>query len=165
MLRILFIVFIVIPLLELYLLIKLGGEIGAFYTILLIILTALAGGVFMKAQGMRVMQDARQSLLQGKMVEQQAFEGVLVFIGGVLLLLPGLVTDAIGLLLLLPPIRKLVAKRWLQNRLASAEKSQSASYVYAEWTVKDPISGKLETRVYETSQDDKIIDGEVIDKK
>lgn len=164
MLRILFVFFIVTPLLELYLLIKVGGVIGAFSTILLIITSALAGAVLMKSQGRKVMQDAREAMFRGLLIEQHALEGVLVFFGGILLLLPGLVTDVAGLLLLIPPIRSWLAKRWIDKKLAAGGKTASASFVHAQWTVQDPITGKIERKVYR-SDDDNIIDGDFIEKK
>lgn len=162
--RILFVFFIVVPLLELYLLIKVGGEIGAFSTILLIISTALAGAILMKTQGRKVMQDAREAMFRGMFIEQQAFEGVLIFFGGILLLLPGLVTDFIGLLLLIPPIRSWLAKRWLDRKFTAGSRSTSSSYVHAEWLVEDPLTGKIERKVYR-SDDSDVIDVEPIDKK
>lgn len=159
MFKVFFILFIVVPLVELYVLIEVGSQIGALTTILLIILTALGGGLLMRDQGLRVIQQAQAAMAKGEAPERQAIEGVLVFIGGALLLLPGLVTDVLGLLLLIPVIRRAMAKRWL-GRVGRA---RGTSYVHAEWTVKDPESGRVVHRHYVNHTDDDVIEGEVVD--
>lgn len=162
MFKILFVLFIVVPLLELYVLIEVGSEIGALPTILLTILTALVGGLLMKHQGLQVLRDAQVSMAQGQAPQQQAIEGVLIFIGGAMLLLPGLVTDALGFLLLLPPLRALLAKRWL---VRANTRPGGYHYVHTEWVVKDPISGKISGHHSSRSSNDdgRVIEGEIID--
>lgn len=160
MFKVFFIVFIVVPLLELYVLIEVGSEIGALPTILLTILTALIGGLLMRHQGLQVIQQAQIAMAKGETPERQAVEGVLIFIGGAMLLLPGLVTDFLGFLLLLPPVRAAFAKRWMMR----VDRGHDHGYVHAEWTVKDPVTGRVEHRRYSRrSDDDDVIDGEVID--
>lgn len=160
MFKLFFIVFIVVPLLELYVLIEVGSEIGALPTILLTILTALIGGLMMRHQGVQVVQQAQIAMAKGETPERQAVEGVLIFIGGALLLLPGLVTDFLGFLLLLPPLRSSLAKRWMVR----VNQTAGRDYVHAEWMVKDPLTGGVEHRSYtRRADDDDIIEGEVID--
>lgn len=161
MFKVLFILFIVVPLFELYVLIEVGSEIGAFPTILLTILTALVGGLLMKHQGLQVLREAQVSMTQGQAPQQQAIEGVLIFVGGAMLLLPGLITDGLGFLLLLPPLRAMLAKRWL----ARAATRPGSGYVYSEWVVRDPVSGKIATHHSSRTlgDDDQVIEGEVID--
>ncbi len=161
MFKVLFILFIVVPLLELYVLIEVGSEIGALPTILLTILTALVGGLLMKHQGLQVLRDAQVSMAQGQAPQQQAIEGVLIFVGGAMLLLPGLITDGLGFLLLLPPLRAMLAKRWL----ARAARPGGYSYVHTEWVEKDPVTGKITSHHSTQSRNDdgRVIEGEVID--
>jgi UPF0716 protein FxsA len=169
-----FIIFIVTPLLELYILIEVGSAIGALPTILLTIFTAALGAFFMKHQGVQVVKQAQLSITQGIAPQQQVVEGVLVFMGGLMLLLPGLVTDLIGFLLLVPPIRAHIAKRWLFKR--SRMTGQGHAYVQAEWTVRDTENGRIVH--YETtstknstnanqnpSDKGSIIEGEVLEDK
>lgn len=174
MFKILFLLFIVVPLLELYVLIEVGSAIGALPTILLTIATAALGGLMMKYQGIQVVKQAQLSIAQGEHPQQQVLEGMLIFIGGVALLLPGLVTDVMGLLLLVPPARVFLAKRWLAK---ATQKAQGFNqYVHAEWTVRDSEAGRIEyhqvTRRHSShstgptdNNDSKghVIEGEVID--
>lgn len=159
MFKVLFVVFIVVPMLELYVLIEVGSAIGALPTILLTIFTAALGAWFMKLQGLRVVQQAQISMARGEAPQQQVIEGMLVFVGGAVLLLPGLVTDVIGFLLLIPPIRAALAKRWLKSKINAATGSH---YVHAEWTVRDPVTGRIEHKTYQKSD---VIEGEVVDSK
>lgn len=166
MFKILFVLFIVVPLLELYVLIEVGSMIGALPTILLTIATAAIGGLLMKHQGLRVVQQAQMTMAQGQAPQQQVIEGMLIFVGGAMLLLPGLVTDFLGFLLLLPPIRTSLAKRWLAKRTQQAGAFQS--HVHAEWTVRDPDSGRIEhyqaSRRYKSSApENDVIEGEVLE--
>lgn len=161
MFKVLFVVFIAVPIVELYVLIEVGSHIGAVLTILLTILTALVGGLLMKYQGLQVLKDAQATMSQGLPPQQQAIEGVLIFIGGAMLLLPGLITDFLGLLLLVSPLRALIAKRWLARRITRP----GYGYVHTEWAVKDPQTGKISHHSASRSYggDDNVIEGEVID--
>lgn len=138
-----FLIFIVTPLMELYILIELGGAIGALPTILMIIATAALGGILMKYQGVQLVKQAQRQMAQGQMPQQAVLEGTLIFIGGIILFLPGLVTDVMGLLLLIPPIRAKFAQFWL---LRGAKRYASQQYHYtvdAEWQSRDPITGHI----------------------
>ncbi|MPZ75432.1 MAG: membrane protein FxsA [Deltaproteobacteria bacterium] len=107
--------FILLPLLELYILIKIGSYIGAFQTLALVILTALLGAVLARLEGLRTLQQIRQSLAQGIVPAEEMLDGVLIFIGGVLLITPGVLTDLFALVLLIPYTRT-IFKRWLRRR-------------------------------------------------
>ena len=111
----LFLLFTVVPLLELYILIKIGGYIGAFPTVGLVILTALLGFVLARFEGLRTLQQIRQSLSQGIVPAEEMVDGVLIFVGGILLIIPGVLTDLFALVLLIPYTRT-IFKRWLRRR-------------------------------------------------
>jgi UPF0716 protein FxsA len=96
------------PLLELYVLIEVGSEIGALPTVLISILTAVLGAGLVRMQGLSVLFRVQQSLARGEVPALEMFEGALLLVAGILLLFPGFITDAIGFLLLVPPLR-----RWL----------------------------------------------------
>src|SRR4029434_11036987 len=85
--------FILVPLLELYLLIKIGGYLGAFQTVALVILTALLGLVLARFEGLRTLQQIKQSLAQGIVPAEEMVDGVLIFAGGILFIIPGVLTD------------------------------------------------------------------------
>lgn len=107
--------FTFIPLLELYILIKIGGYLGAFQTIALVVFTALLGVVLVRFEGLRTLQQIRQSLSQGIVPAEEMVDGVLIFIGGILLITPGVLTDLFALVLLIPYSRT-IFKRWLRRR-------------------------------------------------
>ena len=112
--RLLFL-FILVPLLELYILIKIGGYLGAFPTVALVVFMALAGIVLARFEGLRTLQQIRQSLAQGIVPAEKMVDGVLIFIGGILLIIPGVLTDLFALVLLIPYTRT-IFKRWLRRR-------------------------------------------------
>ena len=111
----LFLLFTVVPLLELYILIKIGGYIGAFPTVGLVVLTALLGFVLARFEGLRKLQQIKRSLSQGIVPAEEMLDGVLIFVGGVLLIIPGVLTDLFALILLIPYTRT-IFKRWLRRR-------------------------------------------------
>ena len=112
----LFLAFTLIPMIELYLLIKLGAVIGAFNTLLLVILTGATGAYLARLQGLQVMFRVRERLQLGEMPAEDMLDALIIFIAGIVLLTPGLLTDMAGLLLLLPSIR-FRFKVWLRQKL------------------------------------------------
>lgn len=103
--RILLIAFVVMPLIEIAVLIQVGGWLGLWPTLGLIVLTAIIGTWMLRRQGFAVMARAQQQLAEGTIPLGEVFEGFCLVIAGALLLTPGFVTDAIGGALLLPPVR------------------------------------------------------------
>ncbi len=112
----LFLAFTLVPMIELYLLIQLGSVIGAFNTLLLVILTGATGAYLARLQGLQVMFRVRERLQQGQMPAEDMIDALIIFIAGIVLLTPGLLTDIAGLLLLLPSIR-FRFKVWLRQKL------------------------------------------------
>ncbi|MGC6475988.1 MAG: FxsA family protein [Parvibaculales bacterium] len=117
----LFIIFILIPAIEIYLFAEIGGQIGGGWTILLIFATAFFGVGVARLQGMALLHSAAQETDSAKSTGNLAVHGSMLLIAGIMLFLPGFFTDAIGFLLLIPPLRPLLAKLIL-NRLVSAER-------------------------------------------
>ncbi|MCF8075833.1 MAG: FxsA family protein [Desulfotignum sp.] len=111
----LFLCFTLIPMVELYLLIKLGAVIGGFNTILLVILTGFAGAWLARMQGMVTMLKVRMNLQQGIMPAEDLMDGLIILIAGLVLITPGLITDVAGLLLLWPVTRNRF-KRFLRKK-------------------------------------------------
>ena len=97
--------FVGVPLFELYLLIKLGGEIGAIPTITLSVFTAVLGGLLVRTQGFVTAMKVRRALDRDEVPAMEMLEGVLLLVAGLLLLLPGFVTDVVGFLCLIPSVR------------------------------------------------------------
>ncbi len=114
MFPILALAFLIVPIVEIYLLIKVGQVIGAGWTIALVVLTAVIGVWLLRLQGLSTLLRARQKLEHDELPAQELLEGMGLVVAGALLLTPGFFTDAVGFLLLLPPTR-----RWLVRRLAA----------------------------------------------
>ena len=98
--------FFSVPVIEIYLLIKVGGWIGAVPTIFLVVFSAVLGVLLLRQQGFAALQRVRSAVAQGQTPAMALLEGVLITLGGALLLIPGFFTDAIGILLLFPPVRR-----------------------------------------------------------
>jgi UPF0716 protein FxsA len=112
----LFVVFIVVPIIEIYVLIQVGGAIGVWPTIALLIADSILGTMLLRSQGRQVWARFNQALQERRPPAVEVFDGAMIIIGGTLLLTPGFVTDILGLALLIPPSRALV--RRLGTRIA-----------------------------------------------
>lgn len=115
MLGYLILLFTVVPIIELTLLIKIGQHIGAGNTIAIVIFTGITGAYLAKMQGLRILRRIQGDVNQGIMPADKLFDGVLILCSGILLLTPGLLTDIMGFLGLIPLTRDLF-KRWLKSK-------------------------------------------------
>lgn len=109
---ILFLAFVSIPIIEIALFLQVGGLIGTWPTIGIVIATAIAGTVLLRTQGFAVLARGEASMAAGRVPVGEVFDGVCLLLAGALLLTPGFLTDTLGLLLMLPPMRKLL-RAWL----------------------------------------------------
>lgn len=100
------IAFLTIPLIEIYVMIQIGSVIGAGWTVLSIIATAVIGAFIIRWQGFGVYRRMERSMSAGELPAMEMLEGLALLIAGLLLLTPGFITDSLGFLLLVPPIRK-----------------------------------------------------------
>lgn len=103
------VLFLVMPLLEVAAFVKIGGEIGALWTILLTVGTAFLGAFLVRTQGIRTLFNVKQQLSEGQMPAAAMVEGIILLICGALLLTPGFISDTIGFLGLVPGIRNTLA--------------------------------------------------------
>lgn len=103
-----------LPLIELYFLIQVGSQIGAFSTIALSILTAILGTWLVRVQGFGVLMRVRRMLEQGEAPALEVLDGALILVAGLFLLLPGFLTDSLGFLLLVAPLRRWMIRRFFQ---------------------------------------------------
>jgi len=114
----------VLPVVELFLLVKLTQATSLHFTLLLILGTGVLGAVLARAEGLRVVRRIRDDLLAGKVPADALLDGAMLLVAGALLVTPGALTDAIGLLLLLPPsrvmLRRLI-KRWIRKKFARSQ--------------------------------------------
>ena len=131
-----FILFIGLPALEIFLMIKIGGEVGALNTIALIFLTAIVGVYFARLQGIQTLKSGMVNLYQNKLPVYEMLSGASIAIAALLLIIPGFFTDFVGFLLLIPFTRKIIFNISLKN--------------------KNKIN---------TNNNRRTIDGEIVDKK
>jgi UPF0716 protein FxsA len=109
----LLLLFIGLPLIELYFLIRVGSEIGAMPTIALSVLTAVLGTWLVRRQGFSLLMRVRDQIDRGDMPAFEMLDGALILVAGLFLLLPGFLTDTLGFLLLIPPLRRLLIARYV----------------------------------------------------
>lgn len=109
----LFLLLLLVPLIEIALFIVIGGRIGVWPTIGIVVLTALAGAVMLRRQGLAALRSVQSRLMAGENPGRLLADGAMILVAGVLLLTPGFLTDTIGFLLLIPAVRG-----WLFDRLA-----------------------------------------------
>lgn len=122
MFPVLVLIFLVVPIVEIFFLIQIGQILGAWWTIILVILTALIGVRLLKLQGIPTLLRAQEKIRSGQMPAQEMLEGIALIIAGTFLLTPGFLTDSIGFCLLLPTIR-----RWTIHKIIAARFVQPAS--------------------------------------
>ena len=120
-----FFIFICLPALEIYLLIKVGGHVGALNTVALIFLTAIIGIYFAKHQGIQTLKSGMVNLYQNKMPIYEMMSGASIAIAALLLIVPGFFTDFIGFLILIPFTRKILFSLVLKNKTKIDEKPES----------------------------------------
>ncbi len=124
----LLLLFLVVPLVEIYLLIQAGGVIGALNTVALVVLTAVVGAWLLRLQGLATLRRVQQSLDRGELPGTALVEGALLLLAGALLLTPGFVTDAVGFVLLVPGVRDAIARavlaRGVERAQAHAQKAR-----------------------------------------
>ena len=120
------------PLLELWLLVKLGGHYGVGPTLLLVVVTGIAGAWMARTQGVMILLSIQRELAEGRMPAPQMIDGVMILVAGVLLLTPGLITDAAGFLLLVPPVRALI-RGWLRRKLERKLREGTVTFSFRQW--------------------------------
>ena len=118
-----FLIFICIPALEIYLLIEIGGQVGALNTIALIFLTAIIGLYFAKHQGLQTLKSGMVNLYQNKMPIYEMMTGASIAVAAFMLIIPGFFTDLIGFLLLVPFTRKILLGLALKNKIKEDAKT------------------------------------------
>ena len=114
-----FLLFIGVPALEVFLMIKIGGKIGALNTVSLIFLTAIIGLYFAKLEGMKTMKSGVMNLYQNKILIDEMISGASIAIAALLLIIPGFLTDTMGFLLLIPFTRKILISFFIKKKTTS----------------------------------------------
>ena len=119
-----FLIFIVLPAIEIFLFIKIGGHIGAFNTIALIFFTAILGVYFAKLQGIQTLKSGMINLYQNKIPVYELMSGASIAFAAILLIIPGFFTDAMGFILLIPITRNIFFKSIFKEKINSSIKQQ-----------------------------------------
>lgn len=164
MFRVLFVLFVVIPIIEIAVLMNVGAWLGAWPTIAIVIITAWLGAKNVKQQGIATLNSVQTKMAQGEMPSDEIVAGLLLLVAGVLLVTPGFVTDFFGLSLLVPQVRGMLINSVQQHlKTASASSSQTFSF-HAQTFNQTPFSEKPLDRSSADLQDEKrqgkTLDGE-----
>ena len=158
---ILLLLFTVVPLLELWLLVQLSGEFGFWTTIAMVLGTGMVGAALARWQGWQAVERIRTEMREGMLPAEAIGDGVLIFAAGLLLITPGVLTDVLGLSLLIPPLRKLVMKGlryWFTTRVHVETRSY---YTDSSGTRTPERSTIVEARVVEAE----VVDSERDDSR
>ena len=143
------VLFILVPLVELYVILQVGDAIGAVWTILLLAADSLLGSLLLRSQGRSVWRRFNAALAEGKMPHREVIDGVLVVFGGAFLITPGFITDVVGLLLLVPPTRAIIRRvmvRRLGRRISVGVTARGRPQFDVEGTAREDTTppGRLE---------------------
>ena len=113
--HILLLLFLTVPLVEIYFLISVGQVIGAIPTVFMVVFTAVLGAMLLRAQGLSTLRRVQEITARGGMPALEMIEGMMLLFGGALLLTPGFFTDAIGFICLISPLRRAVIRYWIKR--------------------------------------------------
>jgi len=126
----LFPIFVVVTLAEIYVLVSVGQAIGGLSTVLLVIITAFIGSSLLRTQGWSTMAKAQQSIAEGRAPAMEMLEGVVILVSGILLLTPGFLTDTLGLLGLMPWSRTYFINHFLEKNAERVFKSRNSVFIH-----------------------------------
>ena len=116
---------ILVPIIEIYLFIKIGSQIGAFSTIFLIFLTAVVGIVYARYEGLNTLRSGFTQLVKNELPAYEIISGAAIAFSAILLIIPGFATDALGFLILFPITRKFLFKKFSKNISKSSTKKEN----------------------------------------
>jgi UPF0716 protein FxsA len=128
--------FLLVPIAELYVIIQVGEAIGLGWTVVLLIADSVLGSVLVRSQGRAVWRRFNEALAQGRVPHREIVDGVLVIFGGALLLTPGFLTDIVGVTFLLPPTRAII-RRFLIRRLGRRAQVRTTRGYDVEGTARE----------------------------
>ncbi len=163
--RFLFLIFILLPITELWLLIQVGGALGVMPTLCLVFLTAFFGINILKREGFSTLTRAREKLQVGELPATQIVEGFLLAIGGALLLTPGFITDFVGLILILPWSRQAIAAAVINQGVVQALGRGNESFSYTHYTSSRRAESQQDQASGDTFEGEIIPNSSAIEKK
>ena len=134
----LFPIFVVVTLAEIFVLVSVGQAIGGLSTVLLVIITAFIGSSLLRSQGWSTMAKAQQSIAEGRAPAMEMLEGVVIVVSGILLLTPGFLTDTLGLLGLMPWSRTYFINHFLEKNAERVLKSRNSVFILSLIHISEP---------------------------
>ncbi|TIH17413.1 FxsA family protein [Marinifilum sp. JC120] len=154
-----FLGFVLIPLIDLYILVQIGSEIGTLNAIALCLLTAFVGAALAKSQGVATMQKVQENLNKGIMPAEDILDAILIFLAGLVLLTPGFMTDIFGLLILFPLTRNYF-KRMLRSQFENMKKNPNIHVVhhnseFTAWTNQEQPKRRIDHDVIDVEVENK----------
>ena len=167
----LFLLFTIVPFIELFLLMQVGDLVGFWPTVAMILLTGITGAWLAKREGLRVFRDYQQAIAEMRMPKEGLTSGVLVLVAGVLMIAPGVLTDITGILLMIPPIRRVVAgwvERYVQKHVLGGKTGggfrqvQTSRGVAHVWTAGMP---EAPAPVQPAASDEALVADAVVDRR
>ena len=141
----LFPIFVVVTLAEIYVLVTVGQAIGGLSTVLLVVITAFIGSRLLKQQGWSTMAKAQQSIAEGKTPALEMLEGVVILVSGVLLLTPGFITDGLGLFGLMPWSRRYFINHILEKNAERVFSQKNSVFIHRTKNQEKTSNNKNET--------------------
>ena len=160
MFSLLFMLFVGVPLVELWLLLQVGERVGAMPTIALVIGTGIVGANLARREGMRTIEKINTSMAQGEMPQEALLDGLAIFLGGTLLLTPGILTDILGFSLLFPltrPVLLALVSGWIHKKMQAGSASVTfyQSGFGQDLNANRPPIERPDEKIYDQTWDDK----------
>ena len=152
MFPVLALIFLIVPIVEIYVLIQVGQVIGALWTVLFVVLTAVIGVQLLRLQGLSTLMRAQQRMQGGQLPAEEMAEGIGLVVAGAFLLTPGFVTDALGFLLLVPAFRRWLIGLFRERLMASGRFTVQGQYHREQ---QGPDGNLIEDVKYRVEKDDR----------
>ena len=124
---------VLVPIIEIYLFIKIGSQIGAFNTILLILLTAITGIIYARYEGLNTLRSGFSQLIKNEVPAYEIISGAVLAFAAFLLILPGFATDILGFLFIFPLSRKIILEKFLKKLKKKEEEKQTNKFIDGEY--------------------------------
>ena len=157
--RVFLLMFLLFPVLELFILVRVGMSIGFLWTFLLVLATSMLGLFVMRVAGFATALRARESLSRGELPAQQMLEGLMVAVGGGLLLLPGFISDILGVICLLPVTRRMLINKVRQRAEAQAMRQRAFADDLQTRANQESAGGRPHA-IHQPTREPDVIEGE-----
>jgi UPF0716 protein FxsA len=161
--RFLFLIFVGLPIIEMWLLLKIGAVIGPLPTIAMVVTTAVIGAALLKQQGLDTLTRAQQRMSSGQVPATEILEGLMLAVGGALLLTPGFVTDAIGFVCLIAPLRKILVAALIKRGVMQVQANQFSGGPSPFGTAHQEFGTRPNVPAQDAPTEDRSVDSVIIE--